>query len=51
MFQLTSDAMRKKLQEHAYLIHITTEDGTMDTVPQIIYGQYLILGVFGSYVF
>ena len=24
MFQLTSDAMRKKLQEHAYLIHITT---------------------------
>ena len=28
-----------------------TEDGSMDAVPQILYGQYLILGVFGSYMF
>ena len=28
-----------------------TEDGSMDSVPQILYGQYLILGVFGSYMF
>ena len=29
----------------------TTEDKSVNTVPQILYDQYLILGVFGSYVF
>ena len=28
-----------------------TEDGSTDTVPQILYGQYLILGGFGSCIF
>ena len=28
-----------------------TEDGSMNTVPQILYGPFLILGVFGSYMF
>ena len=28
-----------------------TEDGSMNAVPQILYGQYLILGVFGTYMF
>ena len=27
-----------------------TVDGSMDSVPQILYGQYLILGVFGSFL-
>ena len=30
---------------------MVTEDGSTDTVPRIFYGQYLILGVFGSYMF
>ena len=29
----------------------TTEDGSTDAVPQILYGQYLILGGFGSCMF
>jgi hypothetical protein len=28
-----------------------TEDGSTDAVPQILYGQYLILGGFGSCMF
>ena len=28
-----------------------TEDGSTDTATQILYGPYLILGVFGSYMF
>ena len=28
-----------------------TEDGSKEAVPQILYGQYLILGAFGSYIF
>ena len=27
-----------------------TEDGSTEALLQILYGQYLILGVFGSYV-
>ena len=29
----------------------TTEDGSTEALLQILYGQYLILGVFGSYMF
>ena len=29
----------------------TTEDGSVNAVPQILYGQYLILEAFGSYMF
>jgi hypothetical protein len=29
----------------------TTEDGSTNAVLQILYGPYLILGVFGSYMF
>ena len=29
----------------------TTEDGSVNAVPQILYGQFLILGVFGSCMF
>ena len=29
----------------------TTEDGSMNAVPRVLYGPYLILGVFGSYMF
>jgi hypothetical protein len=32
-------------------IHILTEDGSTEALLQILYGQYLILGVFGSYMF
>ena len=28
-----------------------TEDRSVNAVPQILYGQYLILGAFGSYTF
>ena len=34
-----------------FTLLLTTEDGSMDAVPQILYGQYLILGVFGSCMF
>ena len=27
-----------------------TEDGSVNSVPQILYGQYFILGAFGSYM-
>ena len=30
---------------------VSTEDGSTDAVPQILYGQYLILGGFGSCMF
>ena len=30
---------------------ITTEDGSTEALLQILYGQYLILGVFGSCMF
>ena len=30
--------------------HTYTEDGSVNAVPQILYGQYLILGAFGSYM-
>ena len=29
----------------------TTEDGSTNAVLQILYGPYLILGVFGNYMF
>jgi hypothetical protein len=29
----------------------STEDGSMEAILQILYDQYLILGVFGSYMF
>ena len=29
----------------------STEDGSVNAVPQILYVQYLILGAFGSYMF
>ena len=32
-------------------IRSITEDGSVNAVPQILYGQYLILGAFGSYMF
>ena len=35
----------------AFLVVKITEDGSTDVVPQILYGQYLILGVFGSCMF
>ena len=28
-----------------------TKDGSVDAVPRIFYGQYLILGAFGSFMF
>ena len=39
--------------ESAKELHISavTEDGSVNAVPQILYGQYLILGAFGSYMF
>ena len=33
-----------------YMAH-GTEDGSTEALLQILYGQYLILGVFGSYMF
>ena len=30
---------------------ISTEDGSMNAVPRILYGPFLILGAFGSYMF
>ena len=32
-------------------MYTTTEDGSTDVVPQILYVPYLILGVFGSRMF
>ena len=32
-------------------INIPTKDGSVNTVPQILYGQYLILGAFGNHMF
>ena len=33
------------------ILHKYTKDGSTDVVPQILYGPYLILGVFGSCMF
>ena len=35
----------------SYLTDSCTEDGSTEALLQILYGQYLILGVFGSYMF
>ena len=32
-------------------LNVSTEDGSTGVVPQILYGPYLILGVFGGYMF
>ena len=32
-------------------LFIGTKDGSVNALPQILYGQYLILGAFGSYMF
>ena len=32
-------------------IGAVTEDGSTDAVPQFLYGQYLIFGAFGSYIY
>jgi hypothetical protein len=34
-----------------FLMDTYTEDGSTDALPQILYGQYLIFGAFGSYMF
>ena len=41
--------LKQKLMELCMLKF--TEDGSMKALLQILYGQYLILGVFGSYMF
>ena len=33
------------------LFTVSTEDGSTEALVQILYGQYLILGVFGSFMF
>merc|ERR1712037_778535 len=37
--------------QQGQMMEWATEDGSTDAVPQIFPGQYLILGVFGSYMF
>ena len=57
--QALKDKMEKEKKElQAYLEQVWpfaldrgTEDGSTDVVPQILYGPYLILGVFGSCMF
>ena len=39
-----------KLDKPFTILEIT-EDGSVNAVPQILYGQYLILGIFGSCLF
>ena len=48
LLKLTSN---KKPPCTKYVVLQCTEDGSTNAVLQILYGPYLILGVFGSYMF
>ena len=42
----------QRVWPHYFLaLDASTEDGSVNAVPQILYDQYLILGAFGSYMF
>ena len=50
-FDVQIEGAMKKLQNFDAALFLDTEDGSTDVVPIILYGPYLILGVFGSCMF